>query len=111
MVYNNYFGTLQKTTDPTKLDSMLYDYLDAVMDLVKSNKQTPAEVTQFFDALSAYRFEEDDFVASIAEKPVLTFEYDNNRPVGQASNSVFRLIFDDSLGKSAHWSITVNAAV
>jgi hypothetical protein len=62
----------------------------------------------FVQASSAYLLEENLFVAAIADKPVLTFEYDNNRPLGQSSLSTFRLIFDRGLGKN--WSITANGA-
>ena len=47
-------------------------------------------------------------MAAVADKPVLTFEYDNNRPLGQSPLSTFRLIFDKGFGKN--WSLTANGA-
>jgi hypothetical protein len=40
--------------------------------------------------------------------PVLSFEYDENRPTSQPSNSVFRLIYSQ---KPGGWTLTGNAAV
>ncbi len=79
-----------------------------LIDLVKRQNPTIAENAAAFDrALRAFRFEEDTLVESIANKPVLTFEYNNNRPVGQDPTSTFRLIFDKGINK---WAITANGA-
>lgn len=48
------------------------------------------------------------FESSRLTKPVLTFEYDENRPNSQPSNSVFRLIYSQS---AAGWTLTGNGAV
>jgi hypothetical protein len=42
-------------------------------------------------------------------KPLLTFEYDDNRPLNQPSNSVLRLIYGQTVAKN--WTLTGNAAV
>jgi hypothetical protein len=57
-------------------------------------------------ALTAFEFNEQQFVAGIIEKPVLTFEYDYNRPVGQPDNSTFKLIYGQGFGQN--WSVTAN---
>ena len=62
----------------------------------------------FLAASSVYRLAEDQLVKCIAEKPVLTFEYNNNRPASQTPNSTFRLIFDKGFAKN--WSVAANGA-
>ena len=47
------------------------------------------------------------FESSQLAKPVLSFEYDENRPASQPSNSVFRLIYGQSVSK---WTLTANLA-
>lgn len=62
----------------------------------------------FIQASSEYRFEEDEFVTAIADKPVLTLEYDYNQALSQIPTSTIRLIFDKGFGKN--WSVTANGA-
>jgi hypothetical protein len=62
----------------------------------------------FIQTSSEYRFEEDDFVTAIADKPVLTLEYDYNHASDQIPTSTVRVIFDKGIGKN--WSITANGA-
>jgi hypothetical protein len=62
----------------------------------------------FVQASSEYRLEEDEFVTAIADKPVMTLEYDYNQALDQIPTSTVRLIFDKGIGKS--WSITANGA-
>jgi hypothetical protein len=59
-------------------------------------------------ARSDYYLAEDALVSELADQPVLSIEYNNNRPVGQATTSTFRLIFDKGVNK---WSFTFNGAV
>jgi hypothetical protein len=47
------------------------------------------------------------FESSQLTKPVLSFEYDENRPTSQPSNSVFRLIYSQT---AKGWTLTGNAA-
>ena len=47
------------------------------------------------------------FESSQLSKPVLTFEYDENRPTSQLSNSVFRLIYSQTV---KGWTLTGNGA-
>jgi hypothetical protein len=66
-------------------------------------------VDAFASALSRFRFEQQDFVDGLANKPVLTLEYDYKKPTGQPATSTARAIFDKGFGAS--WSVAFNAAV
>jgi hypothetical protein len=63
----------------------------------------------FASALSVYRFEQQDFVEGLANKPVFTLEYDYKKPTGQPATSTARAIFDKGFGTA--WSVAFNAAV
>ena len=79
--------------------------------LVVAQKLDPSflsHVADFLHGLSRYSFEENAFVDSIAYKPVLTLEYDNNRPPSQPYTSTIRFIFDKGFGKNAAGSVTGN---
>jgi hypothetical protein len=67
-------------------------------------------VASLLQATARYQFEEEQFVSCIADKPVLTAEYDYNQPTGQTPYSTVRAIFDKSFGKTAAWTVTANAA-
>lgn len=73
-----------------------------------SDPNLPDHAISFIQASSEYRFEEDQFVACMAEKPVLTLEYDYNQALNQISTSTVRLIFDKGFKKN--WSVTFNGA-
>jgi hypothetical protein len=99
---------LEKTNSATEAGAILYSALSSFV-----NSVLPAVAPNVLAAARAYDskyrnyvFEEQDFVDKL-EQPVLTFEYDENRPLGQPSNSVFRLIYNQGFGK---WSLTGNAA-
>jgi hypothetical protein len=80
-----------------------------LVQLVKAQAPTIIDNANAFGlSLRTFRFEEDTFVDTLANKPVLTFEYNNNRPVNQESTSTFRLIFDKGLGR---WSLAANGAL
>jgi hypothetical protein len=64
---------------------------------------------EFSSALSVYRFEQEDLVRAIAEKPVLTLQYGYKRPADQLTTSTVRLIFDKGFGD--RWSVAANGAV
>jgi hypothetical protein len=83
--------------------------LTALLGILQHSSTTPTVAQNFLDALSRYDMEQDALIDAAADKAVFTFEYDNNRPVGQDSNSNFRIIFDKGFGK--HWSFTANAAI
>jgi hypothetical protein len=70
---------------------------------------TQAALT-FAGALDAYGSAERSFYeGQLNAKPILSFEYDENRPASQPTNSVFRLIYGQPLSKN--WTLTANAAV
>jgi hypothetical protein len=47
------------------------------------------------------------YAECLRAKPVLSFEYNENRPASQPPNSVFRLIYDQTFKK---WTLTFNGA-
>jgi hypothetical protein len=64
-------------------------------------KQSNALANAYAKAIAANY----DYSDSLRASPIITFEYDDNRPVSQPSNSVFRLV----LGKSINdWTFTAN---
>jgi len=67
------------------------------------------KAARFLQTLSAYRFEQDDLITSLAVKPVLTVEYANKRPTGEPTASSVRAIFDKGVGKD--WWMALNGAV
>jgi hypothetical protein len=72
-----------------------------------SDALTQAALT-FASAYAGYSSSERAFYnANQVGKPLLSFEYDDNRPANQPSNSVFRLIYGQSVGK---WIFTGNGA-
>lgn len=58
---------------------------------------------------SAYLGVEEDAAIAVAKPAYLTFEYDENRPANQPTNSVFRGILQHKIGQQA--SITINGAI
>lgn len=58
-------------------------------------------------AFAAFGGAERSFFESKLSKPIISFEYDENRPTSQPSNSVFRLIYTQNLN---HWTLIGNAA-
>jgi hypothetical protein len=80
-------------------------YLQLVAD---ANPKAADAALAFIRALSNYEFEQRQFIKAIANKPVLTLQYNDNRPVGQSSTSTVRLIFDKGVGKGV--SIALNGA-
>ena len=94
--------------DNTDLDTQWGIQASHLIDMIKTkHPEVVDQAATFRQALLRYRFEEDTFVESIANKPVLTLEYDNNRPILQPTTSTFRLIFDKGLRP---WAFTANAA-
>jgi len=64
---------------------------------------------EFSRASDVYRFEQDELVRAVAEKPVLAVEEQYSRPNGQPSTWTTRMMFDKGFGD--RWSITANGAV
>jgi hypothetical protein len=80
-----------------------------LVDIVRAHDPTIDDKAAAFGlALRRFRFEEDTFLEVIANKPVLTFEFNHNRPLNQPATATFRLIFDKGISK---WAITANGAV
>jgi hypothetical protein len=83
--------------------------VDLYLAMVQNNNPKVNEAAiAFIQAMSLYDFEQRAFVEAIETKPVATFEYTNNRPLGQASTSNFRLIFDKGFKNGL--SLTANGA-
>jgi hypothetical protein len=59
-------------------------------------------------AWSNYFVASQQFTESLRQKPILTFEYDENRPASQPSNSTFRGIYSQNIKK---WTLNGNAAI
>ncbi len=77
--------------------------------LKKAQPDIVAKAADFLRKTDAYRAAQQEFIEDIANQPVLTFEYDDNRPAGKTPTSTFRLIFDKTLDKAGKTSLTVNA--
>jgi hypothetical protein len=61
-------------------------------------------------ALGAFGSAERSFYKAQLSGPVLTFEYNENRPNSQPPNSVFRLIYSQSGASLRNWTLTANGA-
>jgi hypothetical protein len=57
-----------------------------------------------------YLGREEEAALSLAKPPILTFEYDENRPAGQPTNSVFRVIYQHKPEKFPKLTLTANGA-
>lgn len=110
--YHSAFLALQNANpqEPGALEAAWRQAVDRYLDMVEKNnpKVTEAAIA-FIAAMSRYDFEQREFVEAVAEKPVVTLEYTNNRPIAQPSTSSIRLIFDKGLKSGV--SITANGAV
>ena len=65
------------------------------------------DAVAYAEAYSNYLVSMQAFTESLRGTPVLSFEYDNNRPASQPVNSSFRLIYGQGVGK---WTFTGNFA-
>ena len=65
-------------------------------------------VNDFVQSLQVYRVDQDQLVNDLAEKPVLSLEYQHNSPKGHKATSTVRLIFDKGLPNK--WAFTANGA-
>jgi hypothetical protein len=89
-----------KTADDDEIEKAWIAKAAEFITLVKRlYPQVGTKAAEFLQKSSVYRLAEDRFVESIANQPVLTFEYNNQRPAGQTPTSNFRVIFDKGLGK------------
>jgi hypothetical protein len=74
----------------------------------QSNASIQEAAVAALRALATFEFNEQQFVDSLINKPVLTFEYEYNRPTAQPDISTFRLIY--SQGWKTNWTATANGA-
>jgi hypothetical protein len=96
-------------TDDAEIDRVWLAQATQFVAIVKRvYPQISTQAADFLQKSSVYRLAEDRFVEGMANKPVLTFEYNNNRPPAQTPTSNFRLIFDKGLGKKT--SMIANGA-
>jgi hypothetical protein len=77
--------------------------------VVTADPALPQQAADFLRGSETYAFTEQSFIESIANTPVLTIEYDDNRPQNQSSYSTVRLIYDQPL--SGRLSLVANGAL
>lgn len=109
--YDEAFKALKNVNlqEPGALESTWRQQVDRYLDTVeKANPKVTEAAVAFIQAMSLYDFEQRSFVEAVANKPVVTLEYDNNRPVGQSPTSSIRLIFDKGFKNGV--SLTANGA-
>lgn len=89
------------------LSERLGNYVDTI--LASPNSQDfVTTVTNLAHAVERFEQAKDELVDSVAVKPVISFEYADNRPVGQTPVSTFRLIGEVGWKKSN--DLTFNGA-
>jgi hypothetical protein len=105
--------TLDSTLTPNVGDACLGDQFVQFKPDVDGQKAANSVVIknaiQLAIDYSAYLGAEEDAAIPIAKPAYLTFEYDENRPANQPTNSIFRGIFQHKIGQEA--SITFNGAI
>jgi hypothetical protein len=82
------------------------DYVEEGLGLSKdvsakdaAGKAEMINAAKFAVAYVEYLGKEEEATLSLAKPPELTFEYDENRPAGQPTNSVFRAIYQHKFAK------------
>jgi hypothetical protein len=110
--YRRAFADLQSASD-NQIEQrwgqhVLLELLPLFRDAAQQNGTLTDETQQFLQALGAFRFEEDDFISAVAQKPELVLEYTHNSPAGQKATSSIRIIFDKGFAKK--WSVAANGA-
>lgn len=110
--YNDQYGSevaaFSTLTTQAAIDERFNAWAAAFLRRVDNNPDVLAKARDLVGKRSFYRLTAEDFVAALADQPVLTFEYVDNRPVGQEPFSTIRIIFDKGAGK---WSFAFNGAV
>jgi hypothetical protein len=108
--YQNWFqGAIPILENATDVEKAWEGLLSDLLAILRATQNMPDLAQEFLHELSNYDLAQDALIAAAADKPVFTFEFANNRPVGEDSNSNFRLIFDKGFRKN--WSFTANAAM
>lgn len=121
-VFVQYFSQLYpilrlgKTFTCKQDDQQVETQVETEVGLVKPSSPQPERAV--VEALSGVQAALEDYAVALAslrdsiKTPVLSFEYDWNRPQNQPSNSVFKLIFSknvlDSTKQNNVWTFTAN---
>jgi hypothetical protein len=66
-----------------------------------------SDALEYGQAYTEFILAQQQFSNSLRSNPVLTFEYDENRPANQPTNSVFKLIYGQTFSR---WTVTANGA-
>ncbi len=113
--YNASFEKLREDAAAEPFDAATFtkDLDDSVKILyalvLKADPALPQQSADFLRSSEAYAFTEQAFIESIANTPVLTVEFDDNRPQNQSSYSAIRLIYDKPLSRKL--SLIANGAL
>ncbi len=86
-------ATAEEVDSAWKRDSALLE------PILEGDAETLKALTSLDQSIRAYHFAEDDFAESLANQPVITFEFDNNRPTNEESYSTITGIFDKGFGR------------
>jgi hypothetical protein len=99
-----------RAADAADVEGLWYEQLsDLVLQLRASSDDFDERLTRLRGAFQAFDLAEDLFVDELATKPVLSFEYVNDRPVAQTSISTYRVVGD--FGWKHTNNLTFNVAV
>src|SRR5579872_5599398 len=110
--YSAWFTSAQSmltNTPDDQFETAFTDQLSRLVDLLNRNPSFVSSASDFLRKVTACIAEQDFLSASLSTKPVWTFEYNDNRPTGQPSDSTFRLIWNQGISKN--WTLTGNFAV
>ena len=102
-------NAVQRGASQAELGAIWRQEEDKLIALAKKlDPQLEQQAASLLQNTARYQLEEREFVACIADQPVLTAEYDYNHSAGQIPTSTVRLIFSKGLG--ANFSVTANGA-
>jgi hypothetical protein len=91
------------------LEKVWQEQFENLADILRADPKFANLASAYSLALAQYAFQQDALVDTLAEKPVATLQYTDNRPPGEDSHSTFRFVFDKGLGPK--WTLTANLAV
>jgi hypothetical protein len=95
--------------DRARIEGAFRTALDRLTVLVKSVPDVEAKLAELQHSYSRFFLAQDDLIDSLAEKPVLAFEYAQNRPLAQPTMSNYRAILDYPLSRTT--KVVANAAL
>src|SRR6185295_18868790 len=102
--------TLVSRATAADLDAVWIDRERALAAVIERvNPALVERAAEFSRALTLYQFEQEDLVRGVADRPVLSVQYDFKRPNELLATSTFRALFDK--GFATRWSIAANGAV